>query len=477
MHTSPLLSTAPEGRWFSERLGSAVFQCDKDFSIEGRLEHFAKYSLVIQFYNSHPPLLNSQRIPSVTVYLHGNRIYQGQGVITSMLETGSNTVCEVALDNASHSFHREQASHAPENLAGAFRSFLSDWRKIYKLLPEYKLVVSDMQVFFLELKHFLEEIELKNSPCSEERLRQLAEALRPDILPAIASFFEEFEHVSAKLDAPLLPVHRAYMKRQLHSLVLCCPFAYRTYVKPLGYPGDFEMVNMIHRKQPEGDSLFAKILNLWFVDQPPARAHRNRIEYLKSVLLQEALRAAGKKQPFRVLSLGCGPALEVQDFLRNWPLAARAEFTLVDFNSETLDHVKSVMSQIAEETGKESKFTYLKHSIVHFLKETKSSQFRQNFDLIYCAGVFDYLSDQVCRRLSAMMHDWLAPDGLLIMTNVHESNPLRHGMEHLLDWHLIYRDAAQCQALCPPGVSPHNFTVHSETTGINIFVELRKTAD
>ena len=41
--------------------------------------------------------------------------------------------------------------------------------------------------------------------------------------------------------------HEAYLRRHLHPLLLCSPFAYRTYQKPLGYAGDYEMVNMIVR--------------------------------------------------------------------------------------------------------------------------------------------------------------------------------------------------------------------------------------
>ena len=55
-------------------------------------------------------------------------------------------------------------------------------------------------------------------------------------------------------------------------LLLSSPFLYRAYQKPLGYAGDYEMVNMIARDPYEGGSLFAKVVNLWFLSQWPARA-------------------------------------------------------------------------------------------------------------------------------------------------------------------------------------------------------------
>ncbi len=43
----------------------------------------------------------------------------------------------------------------------------------------------------------------------------------------------------------LVPVHQAFGKRHLHPLILGSPFVYRTLQKPLGYAGDYEMVNMM----------------------------------------------------------------------------------------------------------------------------------------------------------------------------------------------------------------------------------------
>src|SRR5437588_3873172 len=100
------------------------------------------------------------------------------------------------------------------------------------------------------------------------------------------------------------------MKRQLHPCILCSPFAYRTFYKPLGYAGDYEVVNMMARSPYEGSSLFAKIVNLWFIEQRPAEAHRNRIDSLVQKQFEETARVAGLNRTARIFSLGCGPAIE-----------------------------------------------------------------------------------------------------------------------------------------------------------------------
>ena len=75
-----------------------------------------------------------------------------------------------------------------------------------------------------------------------------------------------------------------------------------------------------------------------------------------------------------------------------------------------------------------------------------------------------------------VMYDWLAPGGLLIATNVEPSNPMRHGMEHLLDWHLVYRTGPEMAALKPRDAEADAVLVRCDDTGVNVFIEVRKPA-
>ena len=57
----------------------------------------------------------------------------------------------------------------------------------------------------------------------------------------------------------------------------------------------------------------------------------------------------------------------------------------------------------------------------------------------------------------------------LLLTNVHSSNPERHGMEHLLEWHLIYRDEAQMSSVMSEVGAP--IEMYTDKTGVNLFAE------
>src|SRR5258708_40008298 len=108
----------------------------------------------------------------------------------------------------------------------------------------------------MELRFWLNQVELgiRSTP-SGDRLQleqDVIKELEPVVIPILNGLFEKCEAVAEGIEAGLLPVHMSYMKRQLHPLLLCSPYAYRAYSKPLGFAGDYEIVNMIARDPYEG---------------------------------------------------------------------------------------------------------------------------------------------------------------------------------------------------------------------------------
>src|SRR5207249_3661845 len=124
----------------------------------------------------------------------------------------------------------------------------------------------------------------------------------------------------------------------------------------------------------------------------------------------------------------------------------KARFTLLDFNEETLEHLRGRLAELRGRHDRGTPVQLIKKSVHQILKEGGKSVPRaadNQFDLVYCAGLFDYLSNQVCKRLMNIFYDLVAPGGLLLATNVSDalnsSRPFRYSMEYILDWHLIYR--------------------------------------
>ncbi len=450
--------------------------------IHGTITRLARHMAVFEVYNPNLVLRTSEVFTDVRVVFHERMIYSGRSVVRNVVTTGMVTVCEVVLDDSSWrevEFTAEMLRNG--KLREQFQGFMQQWQKLYQVLPQYKVIIADMQSYFSDLRLWLDQVELSiRATPSGDRLEleqsATAELISP-VLPCVDVLFEKFEQVAKQVPEELVAAHRSFMRRQLHPLVLCSPFAHRTFEKPLGYAGDYEMVNMIVRNGFEGASLFAKVVNTWFLQQPPAIAHRNRITYLADILTAETLRAQRANRPAQVFSVACGPAQEVQRFIQTSPLAEHAKITLLDFSEEALQHARSSIETIKSRNGRHTQLEYQKKSVQQILKEsgrTLEHNGKPQYDLVYCAGLFDYLSDQVSHRLMNVMYEWLAPGGLLLCTNVEPSNPLRNGMEHLLDWHLIYRTAAQLRPLAPVQAPLEASRVVCEDSGVNLFLEVRK---
>jgi extracellular factor (EF) 3-hydroxypalmitic acid methyl ester biosynthesis protein len=445
--------------------------------------HVARHVAAFEVYAADTVLQLSEVLADFNIVYQDRTVYSGRAVIRNLISTGLMVVCEVALDDGWRDVDFVIAAGDPDSkLCTAFRGFVQEWQKLYRVFPEFKVAVADIQTFLIDLRLWIEQVELgiRSSPQlgRARQERAVIDELSPQINPAIDDLFEKFETIAGALDHETAPVHRSYIQRQLHPIVLCAPFAYRSYRKPLGYAGDYEMVNMMLRDPREGSSLFAKVFNVWLLHQGSATAHRNRIDHLLRRLTEETAAAVRARRRIRVLNLGCGPAWEVQQFLAQSELSNSAQFTLLDFNDETLQHVTQVLRQKQQQFNRTASIDTAKRSVQQLLKDMARGDglsSRGPFDLIYCAGLFDYLPDRTCARLMSLFYRSLAPGGLLLTTNVASLSPNRASLELILDWHLIYRNAAQVAKLRPDGVADEAVRVESDETGVNVFLEVRKT--
>jgi extracellular factor (EF) 3-hydroxypalmitic acid methyl ester biosynthesis protein len=458
-----------------------VCQNSQMAELHGTILHLTRHLVIFEIATPVTVLRLSEALTEFRIFLSDRLAYSGRAVVNNLVNTGTVVVCEAHLEDSWVDVDLAVARNGESKLEVDFQEFMRNSQDAFRILPDFKLVVADMQILLQNLHRWLEQIELgilsQPSGSRQELEREIIQGLHKPILPVLGALFEKFEASCGAIEPHLQPAHRNYVKRQLHSLVLCAPFMYRTFQKPLGYAGDYEMVSMMLRDPAEGGSLFAKVLNTFFLSTPPVIAHRNRIEYLKGVLTREVARVVRTGRDAKIFNLGCGPAREVQDFIIESELSARAQFTLLDFNEETLMHIRASFEELKRKHNRVPRIKLDKKSVHQLLKEGGRSGARapeDQYDMVYCAGLFDYLSDQVCKRLMNIFYDLLAPGGLLVATNVTDSNPSRNWMEYSVDWHLAHRSSSVMAKLVPDNAPPDSFRVLSEPSSVNAFLEVRK---
>lgn len=455
-----------------------TFQTHAAVELHGRIVHTTRLAIVFELYN---PILTprlSEVLTDFRIIFQERVAYSGSAIVHNTLDAGTKIVVQAALDESSWTdAGSDLLAKSDGQIADQFKAFLSEWQKLYKVSSEFKVVVADMQSFLHDLRLWLDQVEMgvqsQPAPEQNELEHNILESLREPAARALEALFGKFERITKIIERESQISHSHYAKRVLHPLVLCAPFMHRTFEKPLGYAGDYEMVNMMTRNPYEGSSFYAKILNSFFLKTPPVVAHRNRIDILVKHLRTEVLRTNQFGRRARVFNLGCGPATEIQRFLRDVSWSSHTDFTLLDFNDETVMFAQKHLTNIRNENGRRTGIEVVKKSVAQLLKDNAKIK-PGSYDLVYSAGLFDYLPDNVCTRLLEVFYELTAPGGLILVTNVDVCNPSRGWMECMVDWFLVYRDADKMRKIVPANISRESVRVFAEPSSVNIFAEIRK---
>lgn len=286
-------------------------------------------------------------------------------------------------------------------------------------------------------------------------------ALRETVDPCLDVLSREIGFATS---APWRAASRFFHER-FGALTDTSPFAARCFHKPLGYAGDFEMMNMVYRNESLGGTLFGRALSRVVLDSHAARAVRHRAHYLASKITAAAARG-GPHQPARILSVAAGPAMELQQILRSDPALLRAghtEIALLDQDPSALRHARGQIEALAAQARVEVTLKCINTSIRTVITEGLHGP----YDLIYSAGLFDYLKDRTARAAAARLVGTLAPGGHALIGNFAIANPTRPLMELILDWPLHHRSVGDLDRLF--GDIGTGITIEQEATGVNLF--------
>lgn len=455
----------------TRRIESVVaFRNSQGVRATGTLVHLTRNMVVFEVYNPYSIVQLSEVLSEFRVMRGERTVYSGRAVVSNLVSTGLMLIVSATLVDP----WSDLVGLPPgDEITREVSQFVQDWEASHALRPEYQLSVTTISSFLNELSRWIGQLEAESRGVApEEREHEVVQNLKTSLSDKIHELFGAFESVAGQVSPEEEVAHKSFAQRELHPLMLISPFVHRTYTKPLGYAGDYEMVNMILRNGDEGPNIYSRIVNAFVLAREPAEAHRNRIEFLVDLLQKEAAKAKQRGRKFRVLNIGCGPARETERFIRETAESERGEYTLLDFNDETLAYARKRLENACRDAGRTPELKFVHKSIHDLLKESsRGEEPEEQWDLVFCAGLFDYLSDKICKRLLKLFHRWTVDGGRVAATNVHSRNPIRMFMEHLLEWYLIYRNEESFAALVPADWKPQ---VSVDTTGVNVYLVVDK---
>jgi len=417
-------------------------------------------------------ILNGDRLERLQVTCKNAVLYEGDAHVRRVTERGADLVVGVEVQSSridlselyrfgeKHSFSERLFSilePEEDDVADAFKVWVTNFRswleRVKAFLDAEERSLENLDQFSREgaLSAYLAEA----SPRLVARLNQASAELA-----GLVSGLAEDEH----------PIYRSYYKAQVLPLLEHSPLLRRAHAKPLGYAGDYEMMNMLYRDHAEGASLFGKLLNVYAAQERAAQANINRLEYLGQKI-RSAIEVRGR---VRLASIGCGPARELSVLLQRFPeLGPYIEVALIDQEERVLTYCERTLSPLAVKTG--LKVQFIGESVRRLLTTRKLKEALGERDFIYSAGLFDYLNHRSFQALLSVLYEALAPSGHLIIGNVATHNPSRIFMEYSLDWFLIHRSPEELREAAR-GLSPRPIRVEvdAEPTGVNLFLRIWK---
>jgi extracellular factor (EF) 3-hydroxypalmitic acid methyl ester biosynthesis protein len=450
------------------------FKSSHGTAVRGTLSKLSRRNIVFEIYNPFSPIQTSEVLSDLKVRRGKDIVYQGDAVVTGVVTTSILVVVSATLVNKWSALDAIVSESA--DIRSGVAHFIDEWERVNKLDPNYQVKVAELRSFLSDLSFWLDQIDLaaegEQGPAAMALDAQKFEELKAPVMPRLTKLFMELEQACRQLEVDEVENHKQLAQRDLLPLMMASPFFNRVYSKPLGYAGDYEMVNMMFRNERGGKTTYAQVVNDWLLSGGPPQAHRNRIYLLEKMLTEAAENATFSNKNVRVLNVGCGPVQELQLFIAKNKSAHRFSFDLLDFNSETLNYAKHQIETITAGRAEAPHVTYILKTVQELLRQAiEMPSNSQSYDIIYCAGLFDYLSDRVCAKLIRLFYQWCEPGGRVIVTNVHSSNPVKGLMEHVMEWHLVMRDESDMVRLAPD-LEP--MKVYTDETGINVFLEIEK---
>ncbi len=460
------------------KLGSlaASFECKTtrftctvvDFSFDG-------LALAIEGADA-PLVLVGDRLSNLRVYRDDALFFEGLATVRHVAERDTELLLGLSLDGASLDLPKLYALEAELDLERRLALAFAAIDGFSEIPAAFKGWVADVGLALDALSEHLRSEQRRIDPLDhlarEHAASQLVDAAAKRFDAYMTRAVAELNHLVAKLDTRGHALHRSYLQRQLLDRFIGeSPFFRRCYKKPLGYAGDYEIMNMVYRDHRLGATLYGQVLSVFGLSLTAARAVANRVAYVT-----ERVAEIVRNQPiYRVTSLACGPAREIAELLQRRTLDATT-LTLLDVEPLAIQYCEKTLLPIVRRSENPAKLRFIRESVRQIVRGHGLQSLLEAQDLILSMGLFDYFSDKLFRQLLLRLYDLLRPGGHLIIGNFDHTNDSRYVMEYLMEWYLEHRSAAELRALAE--CLPENAAVHveAEPLGVNLFLHITKPA-
>jgi hypothetical protein len=295
--------------------------------------------------------------------------------------------------------------------------------------------------------------------------------------PAYRAQCLKLERISKSFSPERAALGHRFAQRALSTYLLADPFYRRAFEKPLGYAGDYRLMELIQNPELEGDSLYGRFLHYTSQRYTLSETVRQR----GTVVIEALRRVLAKDAPVRIASLACGPAIELQRVFEDLPLRKHpVALMLVDQDDDALRSCQQELLKVVNRREDAALITLhcLRFSVRQIVLPKRGEEQRLvkevlcDLDLVYTMGLYDYLQQPLARRVTSALWKMLAPSGRMLIGNMQRVPDSSWMMEYSAEWNLVYRKAKDMQDLAAEiAPSPARQRITRDATGMCLFLD------
>jgi extracellular factor (EF) 3-hydroxypalmitic acid methyl ester biosynthesis protein len=243
------------------------------------------------------------------------------------------------------------------------------------------------------------------------------------------------------------------------------PFTFHSFQKPRGYPGDAELLDMIYSESRAHQLLSCSALGQQLFQCTSNFSAAVAVRWRKAFLAQEIDSIATNVPGCRILSIACGHLREAG--LSKAVTDSRFhQFVALDQDVNTLSTV--------EHFWQKSGIRVLRGTVRDLLRKRLNLG---RFDLVYAAGLYDYLQSCTAKSLTSCLFDLLDSGGVLLIANFLPNITESAYMEAFGDWWLIYRSLDEIENFAEPltSMAIADVTLGTDPSGCIGYIRIVKT--
>lgn len=250
-------------------------------------------------------------------------------------------------------------------------------------------------------------------------------------------------------------------RARFHPWFLQAPCIRRAYEKPLGYAGDFGVMDLGYRNLPEAETPMGNLLHGWFSTAlRGSTAVRARRRWIGLEMQRHAAYSSGL---WRAMSLASGSSWELRDLVHESWLLHRAKMTCLDQDPRALQAAKDGLAEAQAKYGRKLDATFIRQSVREVIRGGAASLPEQDF--VYSLGLYDYLPRAPAKLLTTVLAGQLGPGGRLIIGNYLDDHDTQPILELVMDWFLIGRSPDQILGLADDLNREFSARVQIDSTG------------